>query len=119
MLRDVNSVDLERPNRILVTVKLSRRKVFAVVAAAVVSLAGLIVVQLLLLDSARQLKEQAFRDNARSALQTVARQLETREAAIKVHDVAGPGAGSKLKDAQKFGVKVIDEAGWFDLVGVK
>jgi DNA ligase (NAD+) len=31
--------------------------------------------------------------------------------------VAGPGAGSKLKDAQKFGVTVIDEAGWFDLVG--
>ncbi|CAH1674917.1 DNA ligase [Hyphomicrobiales bacterium] len=31
--------------------------------------------------------------------------------------VAGPGAGSKLKDAAKHGVEVIDEAGWFDLVG--
>ncbi len=31
--------------------------------------------------------------------------------------VAGPGAGSKLKDAEKHGVKVIDEAGWFALVG--
>ncbi len=31
--------------------------------------------------------------------------------------VAGPGAGSKLKDAQKYGVEVIDEAGWFKLVG--
>ena len=31
--------------------------------------------------------------------------------------VAGPGAGSKLKDAEKHGVKVIDEAGWFKLVG--
>lgn len=31
--------------------------------------------------------------------------------------VAGPGAGSKLKDAAKHGVRVIDEAGWFDLVG--
>ena len=31
--------------------------------------------------------------------------------------VAGPGAGSKLKDAEKNGVKVIDENGWFDLVG--
>ena len=31
--------------------------------------------------------------------------------------VAGPGAGSKLKEAQKHGVEVIDEAGWFDLVG--
>ena len=31
--------------------------------------------------------------------------------------VAGPGAGSKLKDAQKHGVQVIDEDGWFTLVG--
>jgi len=31
--------------------------------------------------------------------------------------VAGPGAGSKLKEAEKHGVRVIDEAGWFDLVG--
>jgi DNA ligase (NAD+) len=31
--------------------------------------------------------------------------------------VAGPGAGSKLKDAQKHGVEVIDEDGWFDLIG--
>jgi len=30
--------------------------------------------------------------------------------------VAGPGAGSKLKDAQKYGVEVIDEAEWFRLV---
>jgi DNA ligase (NAD+) len=31
--------------------------------------------------------------------------------------VAGPGAGSKLKDAEKHGVETIDENGWFDLVG--
>lgn len=30
--------------------------------------------------------------------------------------VAGPGAGSKLKDAEKYGVKVIDEADWFKLI---
>ena len=29
--------------------------------------------------------------------------------------VAGPGAGSKLKDAEKHGVEVIDENAWFDL----
>jgi DNA ligase (NAD+) len=31
--------------------------------------------------------------------------------------VAGPGAGSKLKEAQKHGVEVIDEAEWFKRVG--
>ena len=31
--------------------------------------------------------------------------------------VAGPGAGSKLKEAAKHGVTVMDEAGWFELVG--
>ena len=32
--------------------------------------------------------------------------------------VAGPGAGSKLKDAEKFGVEVIDENAWFERVGL-
>jgi DNA ligase (NAD+) len=32
--------------------------------------------------------------------------------------VAGPGAGSKLKDALKHGVEVIDEDQWFVRVGV-
>ncbi len=31
--------------------------------------------------------------------------------------VAGPGAGSKLKEAQKHGVEVIDEAEWFRRIG--
>ena len=31
--------------------------------------------------------------------------------------VAGPGAGSKLKNAEAHGVEVIDEAGWFRLIG--
>jgi DNA ligase (NAD+) len=31
--------------------------------------------------------------------------------------VAGPGAGSKLKQATEFGVEVMDEDGWFKLVG--
>ena len=32
--------------------------------------------------------------------------------------VAGPGAGSKLKDAQKHGVQVMDEDAWLKLIGV-
>jgi DNA ligase (NAD+) len=30
--------------------------------------------------------------------------------------VAGPGAGSKLSDAEKLGVQVIDEDGWLKLI---
>jgi two-component system phosphate regulon sensor histidine kinase PhoR len=71
-------------------VKLTRRIVILIVAATVLSLAGLVVVQLLLLSNARQLKEQAFRDNAVSALQTVVRQLETREIAGKAMRFTGP-----------------------------
>jgi DNA ligase (NAD+) len=33
--------------------------------------------------------------------------------------VAGPGAGSKLKQAEELGIKVIDEDGWLTLVGGK
>ena len=31
--------------------------------------------------------------------------------------VAGPGAGSKLKDAQKHNVQVMDEDAWLNLIG--
>ena len=31
--------------------------------------------------------------------------------------IAGPGAGSKLADAQKHGVKVVSEEEWLELIG--
>jgi DNA ligase (NAD+) len=31
--------------------------------------------------------------------------------------VAGPGAGTKLKDAERLGVKVISEKDWLSLIG--
>jgi DNA ligase (NAD+) len=33
--------------------------------------------------------------------------------------VAGPGAGSKLKDAEKHGVRVMDEDAWIALIAPK
>jgi DNA ligase (NAD+) len=31
--------------------------------------------------------------------------------------IAGPGAGSKAKDAERFGVRIIDEDAWLELIG--
>ncbi len=98
LLRVVKGVELRPVKRILSIVKLTRRIVILIIAATVVSLAGLVVVQLLLLSNARQLKEQAFRDNAVSAMQTVARQLETREVASKAIRFTGqPHAGKSVQ----------------------
>ena len=51
---------------------------------------------------------------ARGIDQNAARALEWHRAPTLP---AGPGAGSKLKDAQKHNVQVLDEDAWLKLIG--
>jgi DNA ligase (NAD+) len=59
--------------------------------------------------------ETISRDEAKSQAEQLG--ARTSNSVSKKTDlvIAGPGAGTKLKDAVAFGVKVIDEAAWLDL----
>lgn len=61
--------------------------------------------------------EQMTRDEAKAMAERLGAKVAGSVSSKTDLLVAGPGAGSKLKDAAKHGVEVIDEAGWFDLVG--
>lgn len=61
--------------------------------------------------------ERMSRDEAKAMAERLGAKVAGSVSAKTNLVVAGPGAGSKLKQAEKHGVKVIDEAGWFDLVG--
>lgn len=61
--------------------------------------------------------EQMTRDEAKAMAERLGAKVAGSVSSKTDLLVAGPGAGSKLKDAAKHGVQVIDEAGWFELVG--
>lgn len=68
--------------------KLSKKIVGAIVGLMSLALLGLTGIQLYLLDHAMELKKQAFRQNVNAAMSSIVQQLETKEMATKVFNVA-------------------------------
>ncbi len=61
--------------------------------------------------------ERMSRDEAKAMAERLGAKVAGSVSSKTKLVIAGPGAGSKLKQAQKHGVEVIDEDGWFELVG--
>ena len=61
--------------------------------------------------------ERMTRDEAKAMAERLGARVSGSISANTDILVAGPGAGSKLKRAAELGVQVIDENGWFELVG--
>jgi DNA ligase (NAD+) len=61
--------------------------------------------------------EQMTRDEAKAMAERLGAKVAGSVSKKTDLVVAGPGAGSKLDKAKEFGVQVVDEDGWFALVG--
>ena len=60
--------------------------------------------------------EKMTRDEAKATAERLGAKAAGSVSKKTDYVVAGPGAGSKLKDAQKYGVKVLSEDEWLALV---
>ena len=79
LLRYVKGYGVEHSDTYIVAMNLSRRSVSIVIALMVISLGGLVALQVYLLQLALEQKEQVFRRNVLMALNTVSQQLENSE----------------------------------------
>ncbi|HTS40354.1 MAG TPA: NAD-dependent DNA ligase LigA [Xanthobacteraceae bacterium] len=61
--------------------------------------------------------EKMTRDEAKAMAERLGAKVAGSVSKKTDYVVAGPGAGSKLDNAKTFGVTVLDEDGWFKLVG--
>jgi DNA ligase (NAD+) len=60
--------------------------------------------------------ETISRDEAKAQAEALGARVAGSVSAKTDLVIAGPGAGSKLKKAAELGVRVIDEAGWAEIV---